>query len=124
MAIQIPDPFTLPNQWASVLNDNWQEIKDRLSGITETSVEKDSADFDTAQVSTAPSGSTDVARKAETDAIESDLDGKADDPHGNDQHDASYTTTSPSDVDSSNWGDYEIQVDGTDGPGIINFKTE
>jgi hypothetical protein len=32
-------------------------------------------------------------------------------------------TTDPSEVDSTNWGDYEIQVNGTDGSGIINFKT-
>jgi len=31
---------------------------------------------------------------------------------------------SPSDVDSRNWGDYEIQKNGTDGNGIINFKTQ
>lgn len=29
----------------------------------------------------------------------------------------------PEDIDSTNWGDYEIQVNGTDGSGIINFKT-
>ena len=32
-------------------------------------------------------------------------------------------TLSTGDVTSSNWGDYEIQKDGTDGTGIINFKT-
>jgi len=48
---------------------------------------------------------------------------KADDPHDNTQHSVNYTTTSPGDVTSSNWGDYEIQKNGTDGNGIINFKT-
>ena len=62
-------------------------------------------------------GGSDVASTA-------DVAGKADDPHGNDAHTTDYTDTSPSDVTSSNWGDYEIQKDGTDGDGIINFKTE
>lgn len=31
--------------------------------------------------------------------------------------------TSPGEVTSSNWGDYEIQKNGTDGTNIINFKT-
>ena len=44
--------------------------------------------------------------------------------HDNSHHSSNYTTTSPSDVNSSNWGDYEIQKNGTDGNGIINFKTE
>ena len=90
MAIQRPEIVSNVNTWGEILNDNFQEIKDRLSGITETSVDKDSADFETAQVSTAPSGSTDVVRKAETDAIESDVSGKADDPHDNAQHSEDY----------------------------------
>ena len=82
-------------------------------------------------------GSSDVASTA-------DVAEKADDPHGNDAHSetfavdgdeqppenhgnaahtTNYTDTSPSDVNSSNWGDYEIQKNGTDGNGIINFKT-
>ena len=32
-------------------------------------------------------------------------------------------TLDTGDVTSSNWGDFEIQKDGTDGAGIINFKT-
>lgn len=125
--------------------------------------------YDTLKVIQAPTASDDVARKAETDALQTDvdskaadphdntahsetyatqtavdgkadnphgntqhiedyltqsnIDGKADDPHGNEAHSESYTTTSPSDVDSSNWGDYEIQKNGSDGAGIINFKT-
>jgi hypothetical protein len=45
------------------------------------------------------------------------------DPHGNEAHDAAYSTTEPGDVTSTNWGDYEIQKNGTDGTGILNFKT-
>jgi hypothetical protein len=37
--------------------------------------------------------------------------------------DAHHVKTQPSDVDSSNWTDYELQKNGTDGTGIINFKT-
>ena len=55
---------------------------------------------------------------------QSDVDSKADDPHGNAAHTTNFTDTSPSDVTSSNWGDFEIQKNGTDGNGIINFKTE
>ena len=33
------------------------------------------------------------------------------------------TTLQTSEVTSSNWGDYEIQKDGIDGTGVINFKT-
>lgn len=33
------------------------------------------------------------------------------------------TTLESSDITSADWGDYEIQKDGTDGTGIINFKT-
>ena len=44
--------------------------------------------------------------------------------HGNEDHTTNYTDTEPADVTSANWGDYEIQVDGTDGAGIINFKTQ
>lgn len=33
-------------------------------------------------------------------------------------------TLEPGDVNSSNWDDYEIQKNGTDGEGIINFVTE
>ena len=73
----------------------------------------------------------DVAEKADDphgNAAHSEtfaVDGDAQPPeeHGNDAHTTNYTDTSPSDVDSSNWGDYEIQKDGTDGDGIINFKT-
>ena len=61
-------------------------------------------------------GGSDVASTA-------DVAEKADDPHGNAAHTTNYTDTSPSDVNSSNWGDYEIQKNGTDGNGIINFKT-
>ena len=43
--------------------------------------------------------------------------------HGNEDHTSNYTTTSPSDVNSSNWGDYEIQKNGSDTNGVINFKT-
>lgn len=31
--------------------------------------------------------------------------------------------TRPKDVDSVNWSDYEIQKNGADGAGVINFKT-
>ena len=31
--------------------------------------------------------------------------------------------TQPSDINSSNWDDYEIQKNGTDGTGVLNFKT-
>lgn len=46
----------------------------------------------------------------------------------NDHHDPSNQGwsdlgISQSDIDSTNWGDYEIQKNGTDGSGIINFKT-
>lgn len=44
--------------------------------------------------------------------------------HDNDAHSEDYTTTSPSDIDSTNWDDYEIQKDGSDENGVINFKTE
>ena len=56
-------------------------------------------------------------------ASTADVAEKADDPHDNAAHTTNYTDTSPSDVTSSNWGDYEIQKNGTDGNGIINFKT-
>lgn len=36
---------------------------------------------------------------------------------------AHHSKTQTTDIDSSNWNDYEIQKDGTDGNGIINFKT-
>lgn len=36
---------------------------------------------------------------------------------------AHHSKTATSDVNSSNWSDYEIQKNGTDGTGIINFKT-
>jgi len=36
---------------------------------------------------------------------------------------AHHSKTQTSDVDSTNWGDYEIQKNETDGNGIINFKT-
>lgn len=35
----------------------------------------------------------------------------------------SYTDSEISNMTSSDWSDYEIQKDGTDGTGIINFKT-
>ena len=81
----------------------------------------------------------------EDSASISQVDAKADDPHGNEAHSetfavdgdaqppenhdneahtTNFTDTSPSDVTSSNWGDFEIQKNGTDGNGIINFKTE
>lgn len=34
-----------------------------------------------------------------------------------------HTRFAASEVDSTNWSDYEIQKNGTDGTGIINFKT-
>lgn len=46
-----------------------------------------------------------------------------DDTSGGTRSDAHHTKTQPSDVDSSNWGGYDIQVNGTDGQGIINLKT-
>jgi len=51
------------------------------------------------------------------------IDGSPQPPedHGNNSHIEDYAT--PEDVNSSNWGDYEIQKDGTDGNNIINFKT-
>ena len=58
---------------------------------------------------------------SETFAV--DGDEQPPETHGNDAHTTDYTDTSPSDVNSSNWDDYEIQKDGTDGDGIINFKT-
>jgi len=59
---------------------------------------------------------------SETFAV--DGDEQPPETHDNDAHTTDYTDTSPSDVNSSNWDDYEIQKDGTDGDGIINFKTE
>lgn len=38
--------------------------------------------------------------------------------------DAHHAKTQPSDIDSANWNDYEIQKNGVDGVGIINFKTQ
>ncbi len=34
------------------------------------------------------------------------------------------TTNAVKTLDSATWNDYEIQKNGTDGTGIINFKTE
>jgi hypothetical protein len=34
-----------------------------------------------------------------------------------------HTRFAASEVDSTNWSDYEIQKDGVDGTGVINFKT-
>jgi len=39
------------------------------------------------------------------------------------QSDQHHVKTQSSDIDSTNWNDYEIQKNGTDGTGIINFKT-
>ncbi len=36
---------------------------------------------------------------------------------------AHHSKTQPGDIDSANWNDYEIQKNGNDGTGIINFKT-
>jgi len=47
-----------------------------------------------------------------------------DDLLGGDVSDAHHSKTEPSEIDSENWDDYEIQKDGEDGDGIINFKTE
>ena len=58
---------------------------------------------------------------SETFAVDGDT--QPPENHGNDAHTTNYTDTSPSDVDSSNWDDYEIQKNGSDGNGIINFKT-
>jgi len=68
------------------------------------------------------SGGTSGNPHADSASI-SDLDSKADDPHGNEAHTTDYTDTTPSDVTSSNWDDYEIQKDGSDTDGVINFKT-
>lgn len=65
-----------------------------------------------ASVSSAPSASEDVARKNE-------VDGKADDPHGNSAH----STDMVEDATTTGNGPYEVQKNGTDGTGIINFKT-
>lgn len=43
-------------------------------------------------------------------------------PHTGDAS-AHHAKTLPSEITSANWGDYEIQKDGTDGVGVINFKT-
>lgn len=40
-----------------------------------------------------------------------------------DSNDKLTVAVDASEIDSSNWGDYEIQKNGTDGSGIINFKT-
>lgn len=62
-------------------------------------------------------GSAHHTRYADSEAI-SAING--DTNHGSTaQHD--YLTAGA--VTSSNWGDYEIQKDGADGSGIINFKT-
>ena len=60
---------------------------------------------------------------AHTETFAVDGDTQPPENHGNEAHTTNYTDTSPSDVTSSNWGDYEIQKNGTDGNGIINFKT-
>lgn len=51
----------------------------------------------------------------------SDID--HDQTQGGGDSDAHHIKTQPSDIDSTNWDDYEIQKNGTDGSGIINFKT-
>jgi len=63
----------------------------------------------------------DNAAHSETFAVDGDT--QPPENHGNAAHTTNYTDTSPSDVNSSNWGDFEIQKNGTDGNGIINFKT-
>lgn len=63
----------------------------------------------------------DNSAHSETFAV--DGDSQPPEEHDNSAHSEDYTTTSPNDVDSTNWDDYEIQKDGSDGSGIINFKT-
>jgi len=48
--------------------------------------------------------------------------GSASANHGNEAHSTAFTTTTPGDVTSANWGDYEIQKNGTDGVGVINIS--
>lgn len=57
------------------------------------------------------------------DAFAMDGDAQPPEEHDNAAHSSNYTSTSPDDVTSSNWGDYEIQKNGSDSSGIINFKT-
>ena len=109
------------------LNYLWDAIQKQTDDfITKTDALQTQLD-DHEAATTAHGSDGDVVGQNTLDSVESDLqsdiDGKADDPHGNNAHTTNYTDTSPSDVTSSNWGDYEIQKDGTDGNGIINFKT-
>lgn len=69
------------------------------------------------------SGTSHTGELADLSDIVDDYSNLTNRTHGNEDHSDSYTTTSPGDVDSTNWGDYEIQKDGTDGAGVINFKT-
>ena len=48
----------------------------------------ESVSTDEASVTNAPTDSTDVARKSETDSLQADVDGKADEPHGSESHSA------------------------------------
>ena len=66
---------------------------------------------------------TDPSGTQHTGQLADDGDSQPPESHDNTAHASNYTTTSPSDVDSTNWNDYEIQKNGTDGNGIINFKT-
>lgn len=76
-----------------------------------------------ADVTTDSNGFMSSSDKSKLDGIESNANDYSLEEHDNSHHSDNYTTTTASDVNSSNWDDYEIQKNGTDGSGIINFKT-
>lgn len=85
------------------------------SNDTVTSVNQHPAGvFAALQATTAPSSDTDVVRKKELDSTDSDVSTNASDISSND--------TDISDLQALLSG-YDIQKDGTDGSGIINFKS-
>jgi hypothetical protein len=120
---------------------NWAELKTPESPVQDVfgrtgSVTAESGDYTASEVTNAavdgdkqPPESHDNTAHSKDYITQSDVDvsGKADDPHGDAAHSEDYAksseTTDPSEIDSTNWGDYEIQKDGTDGSGVINFKT-
>lgn len=78
MAIQIPEEFSNPNSWGSILNDNWQEIKDRLTGVTQTGVTKDVGVFQELRTGVAEIDNTDSPYTTSGESqIEADTSGGA-----------------------------------------------
>lgn len=95
---------------------NWAELKTPEAPVQDVfgrtgSVTAESGDYTASEVTNA--------------AVDGDK--QPPESHDNTAHSTNYAsqsdTTDPSEVDSTNWGDYEIQKDGTDGSGVINFKT-